>query len=472
MKRKFRLKKVLFLAGLLFGILGSGFTSFAQFETLTLDQAVKLALQADYQIKTAANELESAKMAVKKEVLKVFPKAEIEGEYQYQTGNDTYPNAFQIVIQETVPTTWNWYGQRTVSGIAAAMWDQVSAAAALQIKQAEVIYNTYEAYLNVLKARQVLKLQEEAVANNKKANTLAIQQLNLGKITKPDQLKIENYLNQAEFNLEQARSDLEIACKKLANEIGLKDLGNIRLEETIPPPDASPQELATLQEEALQHRLELQRAEINIKKAQRSWAQAKNAELPTVSFGYNSQDESQSFGISYDFLSGDLSWFAARQGGSSQTGGLSGGGNSNHSNQEYFGNNSSYFSLKLSWSLDFGAAGCDTETSRSDLENAKLNLEKTRQDVLLEVQQALADYQLAVKAYERDQKALPYYEKNLEIKRLQEKYAAITCTDLAAAEQDAQEARVTAVKSGYDRLLAFQKLKMAVGDLYPFDQWK
>ncbi|HEX7712999.1 MAG TPA: TolC family protein [Bacillota bacterium] len=462
------LQRVLCLALLLFGILGSGLTVSAEPDTLTLDQAVQMALKADYQIKAAMNDLEVAKLAVRNEAVKIFPKADIGGQYRYQAANDTYPNSFQIVIQETIPTTWNLYGQKIVSGIAAAGWDQVSAEAALQIKQAEIICNTCEDYCNVLKAQQVLKLQTEALEKQRKASALAIQQLNLGKITKPDQLKIENFLNQAEFNLEKDRSELEIARQKLANQIGLEDLVNLDLAETTLSPDAMDLKLDALQEKALKRRLELQKAEINIKKAQRVWAQARNAELPTVSLGYNSQSETRSLGLNYEFTNGDLSWFAAEQSGSdqSQADVLSGTDNS----QGYYGNNQNYFTLKLSWSVDFGSAANDTNQSRYNLDNARLDLEKERQAILLEVKQALADYQLAVKEYETNQKALPYYEKDLEIKRLQEQLGAITCIDLATAEQDAASARITAVRSGWDRYLTLQKLKKAVGDLYPFDQ--
>ncbi len=462
---KFKSKGAFWLIACCIGILG-WIPAFGQTETLSLTQALEMAFKADYQVKSDRNNLEKSKLAVKKAALNILPQATVEGQYQYQTTDDTYPNAYQIVVQQTIPTSYNLYGQKIVTDIEAAMWDQVTAEATLQIDQANVIYNTYEYYINVLKAQQVLKLQEAALAKYQEDSALAAKQLSLGKITKPDQLKTENSLNQAQFDLEKDRSDLEIALQKLANQIGLKDLADYQLAEMGPAAETIDGQLAALQQKALQRRLELQTKEITIKQAGRTWAQAKNDELPTVSVSYNSQNQMQSFGLSYDFLKGDFSWLAAHKDESyqTQTDALSG-----NTNDNYYGAKKRYFTLKLKWSLDFGTAANQAKQAQYTLDNAKLDLEKERQDILLDVAQASADYQLAVKQHELNQKALLYYEKDVEVKETQRKLGMLTFTDLSDARQDLLDARIAAVKSAYDRVLAVQKLKKAVGDLYPFD---
>jgi outer membrane protein TolC len=449
----------------MFCILETGLTVFAQTETLTLTKAIELALKADYTVKTDTNTLEKNKLAVKKAALDIFPTATVEGQYQYQKTDETYPNSYEVVIQETIPTKFNLYGQKIETDIEAAMWDQVTAEATLQIDAAGVIYDTYNDFLTVLKDQQLLEQYEKAVDEYKVTNALALTQLNLGVITKPDQLKIENYLNQAEYNLEKGRLDLEIAQKTLANQIGLQDLSN-PLEKVAPDSSVLNQELANLQQKALQRRLELQEDAINIKKARRTWAQAKNGQLPTVSLSYNDRNDTNYFGLSYDFLSGDFSWLDAQSGDSSQT---TQKDILSSSSTSYFGASNQYFTLKLSWSLDCGGTANTAKQNQYSLENTKLALEKERQDITLEVEQALADYQLAVKQHQVDQKALTYYEKDQEIKELQAKLHAITYSDYYTAMQNALEARVTAVKSSYDYLLALQKLKKVTGDLYPFD---
>jgi outer membrane protein TolC len=462
--KRLELKRSWWIIACYIGLLGWS-PAFGESQTLSLSQAVEMACQADYQVKTDRNSLEKSKLAVKKAALNILPQATVEGQYQYQTTDDTYPSAYQIVVQQTIPTTYNLYGQKIVSNIEAAMWEQVTAEATLQIDQAEVIYNTYEYYFTVLKAQQVLKLHEAALAKYKEDHALATKLLSLGKITKPDQLKTQNSLNQAEFDVEKDRSDLDIAKQKLANQLGLKDLSNYQFAEVNFKEDAINEQLAALQQKALQRRLELQKKEIVFKQAQRTWAQTKNEEMPAVSVSYNDQDQTQSFGLSYDFLSGDFSWLAAKKDNSYQS-----QANIGTTNTDYYGSKKRYFTLKFNWSLDFGTAANQTKQAQYTLDNAKLDLERERQNILLDVSQTFSEYQLAVKQHELNQKALPYYDKDLEIKEVQRQFGSITFADLSDARQDALDARIAAVKSGYDRVLALQKLKKALGDLYLFDQ--
>lgn len=434
---------------------------------LTLSQAVELALKADYQVKSDANSLAKTSLAAKKTTLDTLPQATVEGQYQYQTLDNTYPSGYQIVLQQTLPTSYNLYGQKIDSSTAAAIWEQRIAAATLQISQAEVIYNTYADYLNVLKLQQMVQQHEAAVTTYRESNAAALQQLSLGKITKPDQLKIENYLDQAEYDVAKDRSDLEIARETLANQIGLRDLSGYRLDEVklateSSGKDPADQELAAIQKQALAKRLELQKLNLGIKKTQRTWAEAKNNELPVLSFNYNNKTASQSYGLGYDFLNGAFSWQAAQASSSAI---------SENSSTNYFSSSDkSYFTLKLSWNLDFGAAANTTQQAQYDLDNSRLEREKEQQAVQLEVKGAWADYQLARKQQELDQKTTAYHAKNVEIMKLQAKLGTIKAADLAEAQQDELDARITAIKSGYDQILAFQKLQKATGNLYPAAQ--
>ena len=452
-------------AFILIGLFGSSLT-YAQTKTLTLNQAIEAALKSDSQVMIDLNSLEKAKLSVKNEALSILPQATVEGQLQYVTTDNTNPTGYQIVIEQTVPTPYNLYGQKIETNIKAAIWEQIIEETTLQIDKAEVIYNVSEDYFNILKAKEVIKQQEEAVATYRESAALAQKQLELGKITKPAQLKIENYLNQAEYALEKARSDLDIAQMKLANQTGLKDLSDYQLEEIAVEDIYSNLELTDLQKQALQKRLELQKLSLNIKKAERTWLQSKNNELPAVSFNYNHQKETQSLGLSYDFLNGEFSWLAALQGQDYQSDITS----RNSGNTSYFGNEQNYFTLKMSWKLDLGIAVNQTKQNQYSLKNSELDLEKEKQDILLEVKQAYNDYKMAVRQYEVNQKALSYYQKDVEIKKLQAQMGMITCTDLAEAQQDALEARVTAVQSDYQRIIAFQQLKKTTGDLYPITQ--
>ena len=134
MKHRFKLKGLWLAPFLLISLLETGLTVFAQNDTLTLDKTIEMALKTDYTVKTDTNTLLKTKLAVKKAALDIFPTATVEGEYQYQTADQTYPNSYEIIIQETIPTKFNLYGKKIETDIEAAMWDQISAEAALQVE--------------------------------------------------------------------------------------------------------------------------------------------------------------------------------------------------------------------------------------------------------------------------------------------------------------------------------------------------
>jgi hypothetical protein len=102
-KQKLVSVKAPLLMALLVGLLVSTVT-FAQNEmqkqTLSLSQAIELALKTDCTVKSAINSLEKNKLIVKKAVLNISPTATVQGEYQ--TMDDTYPNSYQIVIIDIV----------------------------------------------------------------------------------------------------------------------------------------------------------------------------------------------------------------------------------------------------------------------------------------------------------------------------------------------------------------------------------
>lgn len=441
-------------------------------DTLTLKQAVEMALKHDSQAISAGNDLEKARLAVKQEILKIFPQATVSGSFQDNlnssagSGNpygnsNNYPNNFRLIISQTVPTPYNVYGKKISTNIEASVWDQVSSEAQAKIVQANVVFNTTTFYLSALKAQRMLVLQETFVKTAQATNDLAKIQLQQGKITKPDQLKAQNDLITADYNLKKSRSDLRIAMLQLGNEIGLEQVDNVKLEEN---PDLAPlTELnrEKLVEEALKKRLEMQQAQISIKKAERVYAQASNQGLPTVSFGYNNSSRTHNYTISYDFLTGNLNWTAAGQVQPVVQ-------NDNQDNNNLFANQKDQLVLKFSWTFDFGISKNTAEQARLTLENAKISQEQQKQTIKLDLDQAVANYALAVEKAQADQDALPYFQKSLEILQLQQKLGMATALDVAIAEQNLMQARIQAESSKVDLLAAAEKIKLVTGELYPF----
>ena len=455
----------------LFTAFSAGLASAPQGEELTLKQAIEAALERDPQVLSALNDVKKARLAVKQEVLKIFPQATVTGSFQDNLNSpninnqfgavNNYPNNFRLIITETVPTNYNLYGRKIDTNIEAAVWDQVSYEAQLKIAQANVIYNTTVLYLNALKAQQMVALQETFVKNAQATSDLAKIQLQQGKITKPDQLKAQNDLIAADYNLRKSRSDLRIALLQLGNQIGMELAETVKLEGN---PDLKPLgevDKEKLTDEAYQKRLEMQQARIATKKAERAYAQASNQALPTVSFGYNNSSRTHNYSVSYDFLTGNLTWSAAGQVKPVVE-------NDNQDNNNLFINTKDQFVLKFVWNFDFGVAKNAAEQAELALENAKIGEAQQKQNIKLDLEQAVENYELALEKARADADALPYFQKSLEILQLQNKLKLATDLDVAVAEQNLMQAKIQAESSQYDLMAAAEKVKLAAGELYPF----
>ncbi|HOJ77640.1 MAG TPA: TolC family protein [Bacillota bacterium] len=456
------MKRHLILTMWLCGVLMIGVASSciaAEERIITLNQAIQMALETDLDVQNAANDLEKAKLATQQEKLKTLPKATFDGQIQKDAGSGDESTGYQVVLQQTIPTGYQFYGQKVASGIELARWEETVAENKLKMVRAEAAYKTYQYYLDILRYQQVVEAQKQAVEVHTKSLNLANQQLELGKITKPSQLRIENYLNKAKYDLEKAQSDLELAITRLGQQIG-QELTGYHFAPLDLEPVTVDLDLDVLQQQALEKRLEIKNLDITLAKNNQTKLAAMNEKLPSVTLGYSDRRDSQSYGVEYDFLSGDLSWSAARKDDSYNRSVVSGG------NSERFGDDKQYFTLEMSWTLDFGIASNKTKQSEYTIANTTLELEKTKRSIAVEVKQAYNNYLLAVRENEVNQKALAFYDKDLEIKNLQAKMGMISEVDLAEARQDAFEARIAALKSSYNVYLAYQQLKKTGGELY------
>lgn len=441
-------------------------------QEITMDQALVMALKNDSQVFSARNNVEKAKLAVQQEVIKTWPQATVTDAVFRDLDSSNpqdFPNTFTVTIKNTIQSGFHLYGKSVPTNIELAIWEQINNEAQLKITEANTIYNTISLYLSVLKAKQAVIYQEAIVKASQILVDIAKEQLRQNKITKPDELKTENDLESATYTLEKSRSDYNLAMRQLGNQMGIKDISGLQLIEPASNGFQGFSDLQEIKETALKKRMEMKQAQITIQKAEQQLALSQNQALPDLTFGYSynySSDDkiknrTESLDINYSFLSGNIIGNAQETIGASKY-------------MDNRGNNLTYFStysaltLKLTWNLDFGTPQNQIKQNQLLLDNAKRSGVQTQQGVELDVDQAAAAYELASKKVEVSRQAIPYYQKQLEIKRLQVKLGMASQPDLATAENNLLQARNQVKSDEYDQLLAYKKLQMVSGELYPF----
>lgn len=440
----------------------------ADAQAITMDQAVEMALKNDSEVLNARNNVEKAKLGVKLEVIKTWPQATVTGSVFRELDSvdpQNFPNTFSVTIKNTVQTGFHLYGKSVPSNIEQAIWEQIDTEAELKITEADTIYNTVSLYLSTLKAKQTVSYQEAIVKSSLTSLEIAKEQFRQNKIIKPEEYKAKNDWESASYTLAKNRSDYQLAMQQLGNQMGVKDISGMELVEPTLSEIKETPDTSKMKEIAVKQRLEMKQAQISIQKVEQQLAQSMNDALPDLTFGYSyrfTKDESsnsrnETLSIDYSFLSGDI---------------ISNGqeelGQSRYFDNQYRTSTYNALTLKLTWDLDFGTSQNQIKQNQLLLTNAKNTGAQTQQGVEWDVDQAAAAYQLAVKKVEISRQALPYYQKQLEIKRVEVKLGMASQSELASVENNLLQARNQLKSDEYDRLLAYKKLQMVSGELYLF----
>ncbi|MGE5558576.1 MAG: TolC family protein [Bacillota bacterium] len=457
------MKKIIpFAAAICLAVLSRWSALGEEVRPLTLDEAVQFALKNDPAVVIARHGLSKAKLALKQEVWKVFPRAEVEGFYGYDPDSGKYPYDYTVAIKENIPTGLNFYGNKVVTGIEAAYWEQLNQEMQVKIAEARAICDVTALYLETLKAGNVNDLERKNLARAEETDRLAAEQLKVGRISGTDRLKTRNNLVEARLNYERSRKDYELALMRLGMQIGLGDQERIKpAAESHTEPSGLPP-AKEMRDAILRDRLELKQAVFEIKKAERVLAQAKNEILPVLTIGMNrsieKRDENESgtleFGITYNFLTGEFSWYSS-------------------GNRKYpvpvtaEPDKGRLLKLTLTWTLD-GGAGSGIKAAELDVASAKTRKEQKAADLILELEQARANYEMAEATTNAREEEIPYYEKETEAKRLEYRLGSASLADVSEAELNLAAAYTAALKAKYDQNIAWQKLQLALGKFYGF----
>ena len=451
-------KQLLVMAFILLGLVASGRVGATAQPVLTLEQAVQLALEHNRAVVIAKNQVEKAKLAEKLEKINMLPKAEISGQEgkEWATGRD--PQNYRVQLSHSLPTKFHLYGHDEATSLETKAWDRQYQESAYRSSRAEVIYNTYTYYFNVVKTQKAVAYQETAVNYYKEAAVAAQKQLELGKVTKTTQLTAENDLAKARYELAKARQEYLTALKQLAQQIGVSDPEAIQVTDElgVQPIMVSESDYEKLKNTALSKRPEIEQGEIDVIKARQALAEAKNDSLPALSLKYFNREELQNYSISYDLLKGDLSWSTGWQGTNLEQ-------KRDYSSSDLFGSEKRTLSLNLSWTLDFGSARNAIERAELDLKNAVLTLEQTRETINREIDQAWSAYQLAIIQNETVRQAISLYQKELEIKQLQHRIGQATELQVKQAELKLSNARTEAEQAQCELVAATVKLQWVLG---------
>lgn len=432
------MKKTLLLA--IFTLLISSGISHAQsVQRITLQDAIRISLENNYQLKQAENNLGLSEVGIKSEMADFLPSLSgsfngsmNKGRQQTFVGEEL---RFVDVISNGVSGSLNanvaiFNGFQNLLTLKISQNDKESAEDELQRAEETIIFSTSRSFLQVLLSQQLLEIARENLITSQKQLEQIQAQVEVGSRASVDAYNQESTVATNEYTVAREENTLQYNKLLLIRQLQIDPQGNYEFitpelnEANAANSDPSAYNLQELIDEALLTRADYRSELTAIKNLNFQLKLSKARLLPTLSAsaGINSgySDTYRSGGQTVDF--GDQ-FLDQRV------------------------NKSLGFSIQLpifsNWNRMY-----TIETSKVNLKNAELGLDNTRLQIVQEITQAYTDYSSIVKQFESSKKALVASEKAFETQQERYDVGASTLIELSQS----QASFVTA-QSNYTQVL-------------------
>ena len=402
-------------------------------ETLTLQQAVDLALEHHPSLRAAEANIRAASGSLTQARAAYFPSLTASGSV---TRND---GAF--VFNPTIPArnqTYNNYTTglqasqtlfdfgRTINRVSASSDILDASSFDYTASRAVVIVNVDVAYFSVVQARQVVSVNEEAVDQSAKHLAEAKAFYSVGRRPLFDVTKAEVDLANANVNLIRARNELRLSNLQLENAIGLHPRSPYILTDTLSVVPFA-MTLDSVKTITFDTRPELLAAQARVEANRSLVTAAWDQNLPTLS------------------ATGSMTW-------------------SNFDYSPLFRRWSAGLTLSLPLFQGFAIAG-QVEQAQAAADAAEANLQVLHESVVLEVEQSYFNLKEASDRLDATAKIVEQAEQNLLLAERQ--YAAGVGTALEAtdAQLSLSNARISRIQALFDYNSALVQLRKAMGVL-------
>lgn len=407
----------------------------SQEATLTLDEAIQIALRNNRAVQISVRNLDKSRNAVREARGNALPQIQ---------GNATYTRFDRVATAQfgPQPIRLGNIENRTaritltqvidISGIvrtavrAASVFVSISELEYERTRN-DTILQVTQAYQGVARADEFVRVAEEALKNAQERLRLIRAQVDAGVAAQFDLLRAETAVAQAEQALLNARNQRELAVAALNNLLG-RDLNTpvqVVKPTTLPPLQEA--ELDALTQQAYQNRPEILAAERGVELSRVNIQNARRGLLPSIV--------------------------------------LTGQADFNLNTSTFNPRRESYTGIVVLsvpiW--DSGITRAREAQARDDLEIAQLRLQQAKEGVALEVRQAYLNLQDAQKRLAVAQKGLEQATEALRLARVRFEAGVSPQLEISDAELAFTQAQTNLVNAQFDYLDAYAALQRAIG---------
>jgi len=399
----------------------AGSASAAEVKTLTLEKAIEIALEANINIKQAANQVTLGKISVNRNKANFLPDLGVSAqsskrytkEYDAVTGKYTNQDSGSLSLGAS--STFNIFnGFYDTASLQQSRLELYAAGEDAVRTRQTIIFQTIQDYILVITAREMIRVEKE----NFEAQRLLLTQIEdfykSGKRPITDFYLQSAQISNAEYRLLNAERDYDVSKLQLMQIMGLQPNGNYEVED--PGIDNLVSNVVQFQQDAAEAALSEALAKRPDLKAQESLIEAARFGIKAARSGYWPKlSLSASYGTSY----------------SDQVNYL------NFSDQLFKSNPSGAIGLSLTIPVfDKSKSRYSVAAADIGLKNQQLELEKLHQQVSLEIQQAIRDSRTAAKQMDVSERQLKYSKDALD--SMQERYNVNAATMVELTQTRAQ----------------------------------
>lgn len=274
-------------------------------KTLSLDEAVQLGIQNSKNLKIDAAKIEEATADLLEAKNRQLPELKISGSYMYlpmkptvdmklggTSGGAGGPEIHQVLYGSANLSVPIYSGGRIKYGIQSAKYLVEASKLSTENDKTAIAYNVAQAYNNLFKANQSIKVFEENLAASKKRDETFLKMENNGLIARNDRLKANLQTSNIELQLLEAKNNYNIANINMDLLLGLPDNTELEVDPNYIEEGSEVKPVDFYINQARENRKDLQALVQQRKAAELGTKAAKAENLPSIAFtgGYVAAD--------------------------------------------------------------------------------------------------------------------------------------------------------------------------------------
>ncbi len=431
------------------------FCSNAQQKEITLDQAIKIALQRNTTLQRSINNIKNGEAGLKSAYGNFLPTLSASGGWSWNRSEDegtTYNvGGFSFTTPASKTETRNFSasvnsnvtlfdGLASFANLSKSKNDLEAARLSLQRQQQDIVFQTIGLYYDVVNAQQLLKVKKENLKWNQK-NLETIQEKNkLGSGTLADVYAQQTKTGTAQLDLIQQNNIVETAKSNLLYYLGLDVLANYKFSDSLTVNEKNIistnllkdyQSISELVSQALKNRSDYQSQKLTLASAEDNITIAQSGHLPSLtgSLGFNSTANS-------------------------------------FENFQKFNNKNYRVGLTLSIPIFSGFSISErVQAAEVQEENSKLDLSDLERDIKRNIQKTYLDLQAGEKNLEVGKSNVASAEENRKIESEKYSLGSGTLLNVLIANSDYTTALTSYINAQFSYIKLSEQLKYYLGVL-------